>query len=282
MPIGVFDSGLGGLTVLAALRARLAEQDFVYLGDNANAPYGVRTEAEIHALTRAGVARLFAEGCDLVILACNTASAVALRALQEDWLPAQGGARRVLGVFVPVIEALTGRPWAYRGPATPGAVARVALFATPATVASHAFPRELALRASGVEVVEQACPGLVDALESGDRARAGALVAAQCRAVLARGPAPEAAVLGCTHYPLVEDDFRAHLPETTGIFSQPGIVAESLAAYLDRHPRFRGKGGGLRLLTTGDPARVSANAALLTGLEAVFAPAPIAPDAAIA
>jgi len=263
LPIGVFDSGLGGLTVLAALRARLAEQDFVYLGDNANAPYGVRTEAEIHALTRAGVARLFAEGCDLVILACNTASAVALRALQEDWLPAQGGARRVLGVFVPVIEALTGRPWAYRGPATPGAVARVALFATPATVGSHAFPRGLALQARGVEVVEQACPGLVDA-------------------VLARGPAPEAAVLGCTHYPLVEDDFRAHLPETTGIFSQPGIVAESLAAYLDRHPRFRGKGGGLRLLTTGDPACVSANAALLTGLEAVFAPAPIAPDDAIA
>ena len=282
MPIGVFDSGLGGLTVLGALTARLPEQDFVYLGDNANAPYGLRAEPEIHALTRAGVARLFAAGCDLVILACNTASAVALRALQEDWLPRQPGERRVLGVFVPVIEALTGRPWAYRGPATPGAVSRVALFATPATVACHAFPRELALRASGVDVFEQACPGLVEALEEGDRARAATVVAGHCAALRARCPDPEAAVLGCTHYPLAEAAFRACLPPETAICSQPAIVAESLDAYLARHPRFRSAGGGVRYLTTGDPAAVADNARLLTGRDTPFAPAPIAPDAAIA
>lgn len=282
MAIGVFDSGLGGLTVLAALTARLPEQDFLYLGDNANAPYGPRPEAEIHALTRAGVARLFAEGCELVILACNTASAVALRALQEDWLPRQPGNRRVLGVFVPVIEALTGRPWAYRGPATPGAVSRVALFATPATVASHAFPRELALRATGVEVAEQSCPGLVEALESGAPSEAEQVVADHARALLARLPAPEAAVLGCTHYPLAEAAFRAALPTRTRIYSQPAIVAESLEAYLARHPRFRSPGGGRGYLTTGDAETVSANARLLTGLTAAFAPAPIAPAAAIA
>ena len=282
LPIGVFDSGLGGLTVLRALADRLPEQDFLYLGDNANAPYGMRSEDEIHALTRAGVARLFAEGCGLVILACNTASAVALRALQEAWLPGQGGERRVLGVFVPVIEALTGRPWAYRGPALPGAVGRVALFATPATVASHAFTRELALRASGVEVCERACPGIVEALEAGDRERADAAVAGHVAALLARCPAPEAAVLGCTHYPLAEAAFRAALPAGTAVRSQPAIVAESLAAYLDRHPRFRGGRGERRFLTTGDPGAVSANARRLTGIAAAFAPAPIAPDAAIA
>jgi hypothetical protein len=185
MPIGVFDSGLGGLTVLGALRAALPAQDFIYFGDNANAPFGTRGAGEIYDLTCKGVARLFGEGCDLVILACNTASAVALRRLQEQWLPITAPERRVLGVFVPVIETLTGRPWAYDGPSAPAAVSRVALFATPATVASDAFPRELRLRASGLTVTQQACPGLVDALEAGDDAGASALVRGFCEAARA-------------------------------------------------------------------------------------------------
>jgi len=180
-----------------------------------------------------------------------------------------------------MIEELTGRPWAYRGPATPGAVRRVALFATPATVASHAFPRELAFRASGVTVVEEACPGLVEALEAGEDAAAAEIVAAHCRAVLSRCAEPEAAVLGCTHYPLAEAAFRAALPDATRLISQPRVVAESLASYLDRHPRFRAPGGA-RFLTTGDPATVSARAARMTGIEARFEAAPIAPGAAIA
>lgn len=267
------DSGLGGLTVLDALVARLPDQPFLYLGDNARAPYGTREPGEILAATRAAVARLFAGGCGLVILACNTASAVALRRLQEDWLPGQGGDRRVLGVFVPVIEALAGRPWGERGPPTPLPAADVALFATPATVASGAFPRELGLRATGLRVVARACPGLVEALEAGDRAGAGALARAHARALLARSPAPAAAVLGCTHYPLVEAEFRAVLPAQTRILSQPDLVAESLADYLCRHPRFRETGGGVRHLTTGDPAAVSAAAARLLGPRAGFAPA---------
>ncbi|MHA1527900.1 MAG: glutamate racemase [Alphaproteobacteria bacterium] len=278
MPIGVFDSGLGGLTVLGALRAALPVQDFIYFGDNANAPFGTRGADEIHDLTRKGVERLFAEGCDLVILACNTGSAVALRRLQEKWLPVAAPERRVLGVFVPVIEALTGRPWAYDGPPTPAAVSRVALFATPATVASDAFPRELRLRASGLTVTQQACPGLVDALEAGDDAGALALVRRFCEAASGGcghdgGAEPEVAVLGCTHYPLVESAFRAALAPAVRLISQPRIVAESLADYLRRHPRFAGESGGLRLLTSGDPALAGSGAEKFLGARARFEPA---------
>ena len=134
MPIGVFDSGLGGLTVLSALVRALPRQDFVYLGDNANAPYGWKSPAEIYELTIAGVERLFREGCGLVVLACNTASAVALHDLQVNWL--NPATHRVLGVFVPVIEHLTRRDWGDNTPPTHTGLRDVALFATPATVRS--------------------------------------------------------------------------------------------------------------------------------------------------
>src|SRR5690606_13241820 len=149
MAVGVFDSGLGGLTVLAAIAARMPDLPLVYLGDNAHAPYGVRDADDIFNLTCAGVERLWAEGCDLVILACNTASAAALKRMQETWLPSD---KRVLGVFVPMIEALTERGWGDNSPPREVAVKHVALFATPATVASRAFQRELAFRAIGVDV----------------------------------------------------------------------------------------------------------------------------------
>jgi len=257
VPIGVFDSGLGGLTVLKALRDRLPGEHFVYLGDNANAPYGIRPDHEILALTRAGVERLFAEGCELVILACNTASAVALRPLQERWLPVAAPERRVLGVFVPMIEAVTGRPWGYRGAPLPARVSSVGFFGTPATVRSGAFTRELRLRATGLDVREIACPGLVEAIETGDLGAASTIVSDRAGALLESG-APAAAVLGCTHYPLVGDLFRAALPGTTDILSQPRLVAESLADYLRRHPHFAaGCEGGVSAMTSGDPARVS-------------------------
>ena len=149
MAVGVFDSGLGGLTVYEAVAKRLPDLAFVYYGDNAHAPYGVRDADDIFRLTCAGVERLWAEGCDLVILACNTASAAALKRMQETWVPAD---KRVLGVFVPLIEALTERQWGDNSPPREVAVKHVALFATPATVASRAFQRELAFRAIGVDV----------------------------------------------------------------------------------------------------------------------------------
>lgn len=270
MAIGVFDSGLGGLTILHALIDRLPGQDFIYLGDNAHAPYGLRAPRAVHDLTIAGVQRLFDEGCRLVILACNTASAVALHDLQVDWLdPAE---HRVLGVFVPIIEHLTRRDWGDNAPPTHTGLRDVALFATPATVASGAFPRELKFRARDVRVEAQACDGLVEAIEAGDNTQAEALVGAHVAALLGRLPAPQAAVLGCTHYPLVEPAFRAMLPAATELVSQPALVADSLADYLRRHPRFAGGGGAVRFLTTGDPGRVSARAAAFMGKPVAFEP----------
>ncbi|WP_111733816.1 glutamate racemase [Roseovarius amoyensis] len=254
MAVGVFDSGLGGLTVLAAAQERLPDVNFIYLGDNAHAPYGVRDADDIYQLTRSSVVTLWDMGCDLVILACNTASAAALRRMQEDGMPK---GKRVLGVFVPLIEALTERQWGDNSPPREVAVTNVALFATPATVASRAFQRELAFRAIGVDVEAQACGGVVDAIEEGDMILAEALVRSHVDALLRKMPHPQAAVLGCTHYPLVEDVFKSALGPDVTVFSQPRLVAESLADYLGRHPQMAGGDAPSRCLTTGDARRVS-------------------------
>ncbi|MGB8621496.1 MAG: aspartate/glutamate racemase family protein, partial [Paracoccaceae bacterium] len=185
MAVGIFDSGLGGLTVLDAVSKRLPDVPFVYYGDNARAPYGVRDADDIYELTTHGVERLWAAGCDLVILACNTASAAALRRMQEKWVPAD---KRVLGVFVPLIEALTERQWGDNSAPREVGVKHVALFATPATVASRAFQRELAFRAIGVDVEAQPCGGLVDAIEQGDEMLAEALVRSHVEALKRRMP----------------------------------------------------------------------------------------------
>jgi glutamate racemase len=254
MAVGIFDSGLGGLTVLDAVAKRLPDVPFVYYGDNAHAPYGVRDADDVYELTTAGVQRLFDAGCDLVILACNTASAAALRRMQEAWVPAD---KRVLGVFVPLIEALTERQWGDNSPPREVAVKHVALFATPATVSSRAFQRELAFRAIGVDVEAQPCGGVVDAIEDGDMILAEALVRSHVEALQRRMPKPEAAILGCTHYPLMEDVFQDALGEDVAVYSQANLVAESLADYLTRHPDKLGDGTEAAFLTTGDPARVS-------------------------
>ncbi|UWQ06996.1 glutamate racemase [Aliiroseovarius crassostreae] len=257
MAVGVFDSGLGGLTVLDAVTKRLPDVDFVYFGDNAHAPYGVRDADDVYDLTTKAVARLWDEGCDLVILACNTASAAALRRMQESWIPPN---KRVLGVFVPLIEALTERSWGDNTPPREVETKHVALFATPATVASRAFQRELAFRAIGVDVEAQSCGGVVDAIEEGDMILAEALVNSHVDALKRKMPNPEAAILGCTHYPLMEKEFQAALGPDVKVFSQAGLVAESLADYLDRHPEMKGVGTESKFLTTGNPAQVSSRA----------------------
>lgn len=270
MAVGVFDSGLGGLTVHQAIAARMPDLPLVYLGDNAHAPYGVRTADDIYDLTCRGVERLWAEGCDLVILACNTASAAALRRMQESWLPP---GKRVLGVFVPLIESLTERHWGDNSPPREVEVKHVALFATPATVASRAFQRELAFRAIGVDVEAQPCGGVVDAIEDGDEMLAEALVRSHVEALKRRMPHPQAAILGCTHYPLMERAFQSALGDGVKVFSQADLVAESLADYLARRPEFRGKGTVSRYLTTGDPARVSTKATQFLRRQITFEPA---------
>ena len=262
--IGVFDSGYGGLTVLRALVARMPERAFVYLGDHGHAPYGDRGAEEIYGLTVAGVERLFERGCRLVLLACNTAAAIALRRLQQEWLPGADPERRVLGVFVPMVEAVTAVPWHVTEP-PPGArpePAEVAVFATRRTVESGAYPREIALRAPAIRVVQQACPGLVARIEDG--AAPGLVKSAVEGHVAAlmdklEGRMPGSVILGCTHYPLVAGAFAAALPEGVPVYSQPALVAQSLASYLSRHPEFdppSGPRAPTRFLTTGDPAKV--------------------------
>lgn len=280
MPIGVFDSGLGGLTVLRALVDAAPSQPFVYFGDSANAPYGEKSPDEVRRLTIAGVDRLFAKGCRLVIVACNTAAAIGLRRLQQEWLPGrQDGAApplRALGVFAPMVEAMTGRDWADNGagPVRSEGV-RALFFATPATVASGAFEREVAARAPGVEVIAIGCEGLAAAIEAGDRARAARLAEEAAERGLSRLPVraaetPLIAVLGCTHYPLAEAAFRNALPRRATVLHQPTITAASLARYLQRRPTYEERAGPargprLRCLTSGDPKRVSALASTFFG-----------------
>jgi len=262
MPVGIFDSGLGGLTVFNAIRQRMPDQALLYLGDNKNTPYGVRDAEDIYALTVQNTQKLFDQGCDLVILACNTASAVALKRMQETWVPAD---KRVLGVFVPIIEAVTERKWGDNSPPSAVTVEQLALFATPATVASRAFQRELSFRAVGVDVEAQPCGGLVDALEMNDLELAQAMVHSHVAALLRRMPRPEAAVLGCTHYPILEAVFQEALGPDVSVYSQGRLVAASLEDYLQRHPDMVGAAGETRCLTSGNPREVSIAATRLLG-----------------
>lgn len=275
--IGVFDSGFGGLTVLTRLAARFPRSRFVYLGDHAHAPYGPQPPAHVTELTRRGVETLFGQGCGLVVLACNTASTVALRGLQARWLPERWSDRRVLGVTVPTIEAIVGRPWqAASAPEVDGPPRTVGVFATTATVASGYFADEIAKRAPGIRVVQQACPHLAGLIERG--AGPGTLrreVESHVAALLGRldGASLDTVVLGCTHYALVAPLFERALPAGCRVLSQSEAAAEALGAYLERHPRFLNDVDHAVdpvLLTTGDAPSVSRLAGRLFGRPMAF------------
>jgi glutamate racemase len=270
--IGVFDSGYGGLTVLAALHARLPRQRFLYLSDNAHAPYGSKSGAEIQALTKDGVALLFQAGARVVILACNTATAAAIRPLQQNWLPTAYPERRILGVIAPMVEEIAQTPWHCTAGADEARrpIQTVAVFATQATVESGFYPREIALRAPNIAVTQQACPDLAGMIETGAaepdlRATVTRHVGALLQGL---GKAPDKAVLGCTHFPLVEALFRSALPPETQILSQPARVAAAMVAYLFRHPEmkdFTRDPVDPLCLTTGDAEAVSALASRFYG-----------------
>ena len=262
MAIGVFDSGVGGLTIHRALSKRLPSADFIYLADQAHVPYGSRSGPEIVQLTRTCCDRLVREGCDLVILACNTASAVALRQLQQTWIPhlreQLGRLVNVLGIIVPTIEAATGRPW--HGPHDVSAHEEkvqhaIGVFATQATARSRVYEIEVTKRRRDVSVVTEACPGLAALVEHGAEAREISRVIEEHVSALSRaiGRAPDKAILGSTHYEVVADLFRRALPGTE-LIHQPPATAEALEAYLKRHPEYRvGTHGVRRFLTTGRP-----------------------------
>ena len=275
--IGVFDSGHGGLTVLRALVEAAPDRPFVYLGDHAAAPYGPRSEEDIYRLTVQGVERLFAQGCRLVVLACNTAAAVALRRMQQTWLPHAYPGRNVLGVLVPMVEAITRVPWMQEGPSADWLPEprTVGVFATPATVASGSFPREIGKRAPDVQVVQQACPDLVPLIEQGaPDVVIAPVVRGYVAALLERlgGKPLDAVVLGCTHYPLVAHLFAEALPPGVEVLCQPTLVAKSLENYLERHPEYAPQGTltALRFFTTGAAEPVGALAGRFFGRPTPF------------
>lgn len=280
--LGIFDSGSGGLTILRALTQRLPDRDFCYLGDHARAPYGIKTSQEIFTLTINNVVRLFDRDCELVLLACNTASAVALRRLQQEWLPHNYPDRRVLGLLVPMVEAITDMPWDNKKaistsrPLPPS----VAIFATPSTVASGAYPFEINLRAPNIHVVQQACEGLVRAIEeNAPRATIRQLLDGfvEDLRIKTGDQIPHTILLGCTHYHLIANEFAAALPDRVHILPQPDMVAASFGHYLQRHPEFgqqnhRGQNdtGARHFLTTGDPTRVNHHASHFFGRKIEF------------
>lgn len=268
--IGVFDSGLGGLTILDALVARFPHLAFTYLGDHAHVPYGNRSSDEIVELTRKAVEAMFLRGSKLVLLGCNTATAVAARRLQRQWLPESGWrdkGHNVIGIVAPTVEAATQTPWAVTTPQYPQKylTERIAVFGTTRTIASNVFAEEIRKRCPKVEVIQQVCSELAGAIEAeAPEAELDRLVKSGIEGALAQaaGEPPHRAILGCTHFPLVEHLFKRHLPAATRILSQPEVVADSFEDYLARHPEFATPAGTrpLVLLTTGDPKDVSARA----------------------
>lgn len=244
-PIGIFDSGYGGLTILKAIRQRLPQYDYLYLGDNARAPYGSRSFDIVYEFTLQAVRELFARGCHLVILACNTASAKALRSIQQNDLPALDPARRVLGVIRPTVEILSDIT-----------VSRhVGLLATPGTVKSHSYRLETAKLFPGMKVREKACPMWVPLVENGESQGDGAdwFVRKYIDEIMASDPLIDTLVLGCTHYPILLPKIRRYAPGEVTILSQGEIVADSLAEYMERHPGMDARctrGGAVSYLTT--------------------------------
>ena len=289
MAIGVFDSGVGGLTVHHRLVERFPTADFVYLADQANAPYGGRPGEEIVDLTRAGCERLFGMGCNLVVLACNTAAAVALRRLQQTWLPGYrrelGRPINVLGIIVPTIEAATGLPWEHEAERRGDKVEKLdvlGVFCTPATAGSRVYEIEIDKRRQDVAVFSEPCLELARMIETGaPSAELAAAVAGHVKALSTRiGRAPDRAILGCTHYEIVADLFRAALPPGTPLIHQPDSTADALAAYLERHPEFDpGGGGSRRFLTTGRPGAQHSLVETFWGAPLTFEAAAVQPAA---
>ena len=255
--IGIFDSGYGGLTILNHIRQHLPQYDYLYLGDNARAPYGTRSFDVIYEYTLQAVNYLHQQGCNLIILACNTASAKALRTIQQrDINPDE---LRVLGVIRPTVEVVPQRT----------RTKHIGVLATPGTVASESYVIELLKQDPTLTVTQQACPMWVPLIESGEHLGDGAdyFVEKYLTELLTRDPLIDTIILGCTHYPLLQPKIEAFLLENSyhiSVVSQGSIVADSFADYLHRHPEFSqdSKGGTCKYLTTESANKFSESASL--------------------
>lgn len=257
-PIGVFDSGYGGLTILHQIRQLMPAYDYLYLGDNARTPYGTRSFEVVYEFTREAVHKLFALGCHLVILACNTASAKALRSIQQIDLPQLGDStRRVLGVIRPTAECV--------GQLTQSR--HVGILATSGTITSCSYPLEIHKLWPDVVVSGEACPMWVPLVENYEYDSPGADYFVQKRIgnLLRKDPLIDTIILGCTHYPLLLDKILKYTPRNVRIVSQGEYVARSLEDYLRRHPEIDTmctKGGTCRFLTTESPERFMESASV--------------------
>lgn len=256
-PIGVFDSGYGGLTILSKIRELLPQYNYIYLGDNARTPYGPRSFEVVYQFTLEAVRKLFELGCPLVILACNTASAKALRSIQQRDLPHLAPSNRVLGVIRPTVEAI-------------GEMTRsrhVGVLATAGTILSGSYPLEIKKLYPDVQVTGMACPLWVPLVENQEYASEGAdyFVRKYIDALLAQDPRIDTLILGCTHYPLLIDKIRRFTPPGIRLVAQGEYVAASLKDYLRRHPEIRTRctvGGDCRFLTTESEAKFRESASI--------------------
>ena len=232
-PIGVFDSGYGGLTILDKIREVLPEYDYIYLGDNARAPYGTRSFEVVYEFTRQAVNKLFDMGCHLVILACNTASAKALRSIQMNDLPGIDPARRVLGVIRPTVECV-------------GEISKnqhIGVLATAGTIKSESYPLEIHKLFPEIQVSGTACPMWVSLVENNESQDEGAdyFIRKYIDQLLSKDPQIDTVILGCTRFPILLPKIRQYIPEHISVIAQGEYVAESLKDYLKRHPEMDAK-----------------------------------------
>ena len=261
-PIGVFDSGYGGLTILRELRAAMPQYDYLYLGDNARAPYGTRSYDIVYRYTLQAVTTLFERGCHLVILACNTASAKALRTIQQNDLPQLDPNRRVLGVIRPTAEEV-------------GSITKsrhVGILATTGTILSHSYDIEIQKLYPDITVTGQDCPMWVPLVENFEFDSPGAdyFVKKRINQILEKDPKIDTLILACTHYPLLMDKIRKYTPQGISIISQGQYVAQSLRNYFANHGdmlQHITTGGQLHCLTTENPDKFNATAVRFLGHE---------------
>ncbi len=261
-PIGVFDSGYGGLTILSDIQKLLPQYDYLYLGDNARAPYGSRSFDVVYEFTLEAVTELFERGCELVILACNTASAKALRTIQQNDLPLLAPNKRVLGVIRPSTEVI-------------GEITKtnhVGILATEGTVKSHSYPIEINKFTPETIVTQQACPMWVPLIENGRHLSDGGKLFIQedIQSLLSSDPQIDVIILGCTHYPILKSYIESIVPENVKIVAQGPIIAEKLEDYLNRHPEIENKcskNGQVHFLTTENKIDFDSKASLFLGKE---------------
>ena len=261
-PIGVFDSGYGGLTVLKEIVKTLPQYDYMYLGDNARAPYGSRSFETVYEYTLQCVKALFDRGCHLVIVACNTASAKALRTIQQKDLPHIDPSRRVLGVIRPTTEIIGNYSTSKH----------VGVLGTTGTINSGSYLVEIEKFFPDLIVHQEACPMWVPIIENNEINTPGAeyFIKRHIDALLAQSPKIDAVILGCTHYPIIETQIKKHLPSHVKLLSQGPIVAQGLKEYLQRHPEMEqqcSKEGRLQFFTTEQPENFDGAAGLFFGSE---------------